>query len=75
MLRSIFLKHIEEQKMTYLEHLKHALALGLETLTCSIVFIVHGIVPALFETTGSTMIKNLNEKLNKKESPISSHSE
>lgn len=62
-LSSIFLKHPEEQKMTYLEHLKHALSLGLETLTCSIIFIVHGIVPALFETTGSTMIKNLNQKL------------
>ena len=67
MLRSIFLKHPEEKRMTYLEHLKHALVLGLDTLTCSIIFIVHGIIPALFETTGSTMIKNLNEKLNKKD--------
>ena len=66
-LSSIFLKHPEEQKMTYLEHLKHALSLGIQTLGCSIVFIVHGIVPALFETTGSTMIKKLNEKLNKKD--------
>ena len=66
-LSSIFLNHPEEKKMTYLEHLKHALALGLETLTCSIIFIVHGIIPALFETTGSTMIKNLNEKLNKED--------
>lgn len=66
-LSSIFLKHPEEQKMSYVEHLKHAFLLGLETLGCSIVFIVHGIVPALFETTGSTMIKNLNEKLNKKD--------
>jgi hypothetical protein len=62
-LSSIFLKHPEEQKMTYLEHLKHALSLGIQTLGCSIVFIIHGIVPALFETTGSTMIKNLNQKL------------
>jgi hypothetical protein len=62
-LSSIFLKHPEEKKMSYVEHLKHALTLGLETLCCSIVFIVHGIVPVLFETTGSTMIKNLNEKL------------
>jgi len=51
--------------MSYVEHLKHALSLGLETLGCSIIFIVHGIIPALFQTTGSTMIKNLNEKLNK----------
>ncbi len=66
-LSSIFLKHPEEQKMSYVEHLKHALALGFETLTCSIVFIVHGIVPALFQTTGSTMIKNLNQKLIKQD--------
>jgi hypothetical protein len=64
-LSSIFLKHPEEKGMRYVEHLKHALELGLETLTCSIIFIVHGIIPALFQTTGSTMIKNLNEKLNK----------
>ena len=62
-LSSIFLKHPEEKKMTYLEHLKHALSLGLETLGCSIVFIVHGIVPVLFENTGSNMIKKLNQKL------------
>jgi hypothetical protein len=66
-LSSIFLNHPEEKRMTYLEHLKHALVLGLDTLTCSIVFIIHGIIPALFETTGSTMIKNLNEKLNKED--------
>ena len=62
-LSSIFLNHPEEKRMTYLEHLKHALVLGLDTLTCSIIFIVHGIVPALFQNTGSTMIKNLNQKL------------
>ena len=67
MLHSIFLKHPEEKEMRYVEHLKHSLSLGLETLCCSIVFIVHGIVPVLFESTGSTMIKNLNEKLNKKD--------
>jgi len=61
-LSSIFLKHPEEQKMTYLEHLTRALSFSLQTLGCSIVFIIHGFVPALFETTGSTMIKNLNQK-------------
>ena len=62
-LSSIFMKHPEEKGMSYVEHLKHSLSLGLEPLCCSIVFIVHGIVPALFQTTGSTMIKNLNKKL------------
>jgi hypothetical protein len=66
-LSSIFLKHLEEKGMSYVEHLKHALLLGLETFGCSIVFIIHGIVPALFQTTGSTMIKNLNQKLIKQD--------
>jgi hypothetical protein len=63
MLHSTFLKHPEEKGMSYVEHLKHSLSLGLEALGCSIIFIIHGIVPALFQTTGSTMIKNLNQKL------------
>jgi len=67
MLHSIFLKHPEEKEMRYVEHLKHSLSFGLEAFGCSIIFIIHGIVPALFQTTGSTMIKNLNQKLIKQD--------
>jgi hypothetical protein len=60
----MFLKHPEEQNMTYLEHLKHACSYAVKAVGCSIVFIVHGFIPCLFEKTGSAMIKDLNDRLN-----------
>ena len=62
-LYSIFVKHPEEQNMTYFEHLTHAWSYGFRSLQCFIVFIIHGIVPCLFESTGSTMIRKLNDDL------------
>ena len=62
-LYSIFLKHPEEQNITYFEHLRHAWSYGVRSLQCSIVFIIHGIVPCLFESAGSTMIQKLNDDL------------
>jgi hypothetical protein len=62
-LYSIFLKHPEEKNMTYFEHLKHAFSYGFRSLQCSIVFIIHGIVPHLFESAGSTMVQKLNDDL------------
>lgn len=63
-LNRIFIKHPEEQNMTYVEHLKHACFYGIQTLGCSIVFMIHGFIPCLFEKTGSTMIQNLHDQLN-----------
>ena len=62
-LYSIFIKHPEEQNMNYFEHLKHAFFYGIDSLCCSIIFVVHGFIPFLFETTGSTMVKNLHDRL------------
>lgn len=59
----VFVKHPEEQKMTYFEHLKHACSYSIQTLGCSLVFIVHGFVPCLFEKTGSVTIHRLDTKL------------
>ena len=63
-LYSIFIKHPEEQNMTYFEHLKHACSYALQAVGCSLVFVVHGFIPCLFEKTGSIMIKDLNDQLN-----------
>jgi hypothetical protein len=63
-LNRIFLKHPEEQNMTYIEHLKHACSYALQAFGCSLIFVVHGFIPCLFEKTGSTMIQQLNYKLN-----------
>lgn len=60
----VFVKHPEEQKMTYFEHLKHACSYSVQALGCSLVFMVHGFVPCLFEKTGSIMIQRLHDRLN-----------
>lgn len=62
--KCIFLKHPEEQCMTYFEHLKHAYYYGIQALGCSLAFFIHGIVPCLFENTGSTMVEHLHDQLN-----------
>jgi len=59
----VFVKHPEEQNMTYFQHLKHACCYSIQALECSIIFMVHGIVPCLFEKTGSIMVKCLNNQL------------
>ena len=60
----VFVKHPEEQNMTYFEHLKHACCYSVQALGCSLVFMVHGILPCLFEKTGSVMVYRLHDRLN-----------
>ena len=60
----VFVKHPEEQNMTYFEHLKHACCYSVQALGCSLVFMVHGFVPCLFEKTGSVMVYRLHDRLN-----------
>lgn len=59
----VFTKHPEEQSMSYFEHLKHACGFSVQALGCSIVFMIHGIVPCLFENTGSVMAASLHGQL------------
>jgi hypothetical protein len=59
----VFVKHPEEQNMTYFQHLKHACCYSVQALGCSLVFMVHGIVPCLFEKTGSIMLDRLHIQL------------
>ena len=61
----IFIKHPEEQKMTYFEHLKHACCYSVQALGCSLIFMVHGIVPCLFEKNGSAMIQHLHNRIHR----------
>jgi len=63
--RCMFLQHPEEQSMTYFEHLKHACFYGIQSLGCSLAFIVHGFIPCLFKKTGSTIVQHLHNQLNK----------
>ena len=59
----MFLKHPEEQNMTYVEHLKHACCYSIQAFKSSVIFLVHGFFPCLFQKTGSEIIKDLNDQL------------
>lgn len=61
---SIFIQHPEEQNMTYFEHFKHSCSYSIQAFKSSLIFIIHGLCPYLFQKTGSTIIKDLNNKLN-----------
>ena len=60
---SIFIKHPEEQNMTYVEHLKHVCFYSIQAFKSSVIFLVHGFFPCLFQKTGSAIIKDLNDHL------------
>jgi|LauGreDrversion4_2_1035121.scaffolds.fasta_scaffold1542266_2 hypothetical protein len=56
MIYSLFLKHPREKGYTYVEHLKRAWSLGWNLLKGSFALFIHGVVPALFEDTGTAVI-------------------
>jgi len=63
MIYSLFLKHPMEKGYTYMEHLQRAWTLGWNLLKGSAALFVHGVVPAYFEDTGSTIIHDAYKKV------------
>jgi hypothetical protein len=59
----VFLKHPRAVGETYLEHMAVALSYGLPLIAAGLACVVHAIVPALFERTGSRAIVNLHSRL------------
>ena len=44
-------------------HLKHACFYSIQAFKSSVIFLVHGFFPCLFQKTGSEIIKDLNDQL------------
>ena len=63
MLDRWFLAHPRSVNEGYLEHQAHALKFSGSLLKASFVCFVHALVPALFERTGSTMVKRLHQEM------------
>jgi hypothetical protein len=61
MIYSLFLKHPREKGYTYVEHLKRAWGLGWNLLKGSFALFIHGVVPALFEEAGTTIISEAHK--------------
>ena len=59
----LFLKHPRAVGETYLEHMTVALSFALPLIAAGLACVVHALVPALFERTGSRAIVNLHTRL------------
>jgi hypothetical protein len=56
-----FLRHPEEVRMTYFQHLRFALMLARKTLGCSVASLIHAFFPFLFVTHTSTTVRKLQD--------------
>ena len=46
-------KHLEEENLTYLNHMKRAWSISARLIMASIYCFVHGVIPSLFKTKAS----------------------
>lgn len=67
--QEIFREHPQSVNQTYLEHLRDGLDYGLTSCLSGGALIVHSFFPFLFQSTGSTMVKELNDRMQRKLNP------
>jgi len=56
-------KHLKENKMTYWQHFKFANSITLALLRATVCLVIHSIFPGLLTDTGSTIIKDVHNKI------------
>jgi|TARA_B100000073_G_scaffold278413_1_gene238773 hypothetical protein len=55
------INHLEDNDMTYWEHFRFASGYGVECIYHGLLLILHSIIPAYFERTGSKLVNKLNK--------------
>lgn len=58
-----FLKHPRSVGETYVEHMEMAAGFGVAMILGGLACLVHALVPAWFETTGSRIISHLHTRM------------
>lgn len=53
--------HLKKAKQTYSQHLLDSLYFSFQSFKASIIFLIHGIYPELYEFEGGFIIKHLNK--------------
>ncbi len=61
--QEIFLDHPATVGETYTEHMGMAFSFGSKMLLAGMACLLHGLVPALFKTTGSEAIRTLHDRM------------
>jgi hypothetical protein len=59
----MFTEHPDTVGETYFQHQRHAFAFGATLVAAGAACLLHGLVPALFCTTGSRAVKRLHERM------------
>lgn len=62
-LKRLFCEHPESVNETYFEHLMFATGFGVRMIVAGLACLAHGLLPFLFETTGSRCVRDLNVHL------------
>ena len=58
------MKHLKEVNLSWNRHRVFAWRLALRCFKCTLIFLVHGLLPFVLVRTGSDEIKKLNKHLN-----------
>ncbi len=61
----VLTRHLDEEGLTYLQHLIRALGFLRDTLFASVILAIHAFLPFLFVKAGSAILADLNEKMKK----------
>jgi hypothetical protein len=67
MIDQLFLKHPREVNESYPHHMGVAMRFGFLMVRSGLACMIHGIVPALFERTGSSMVKRLYGEMRRRQ--------
>jgi hypothetical protein len=60
-----WIKHLQENNMTYVEHMIFALFYGVCCLLAGLYLIIHSVLPCLFPTAGSDLVTKLSKRFKK----------
>lgn len=63
------LKHLQDNKMTYWQHFLFAFGHGISCLRAGFCLMCHAIIPAIFPTTGSSLVQDLNKSFTDHKNP------
>ena len=63
MIARLFLDHPRSVEESYFEHARFAAGFGLTLMAAGAAALVHAIIPALFETTASRLIRRLHARI------------
>jgi len=58
--------HLQENKMTYLQHLSFAVIHGFLCIVAGILLVFHGLLPCFFLTAGSDLVTLLSKRFKKR---------